>query len=259
MPSVSVGDAEVHYGLSGSGPGLVLVHGTASTAETNFGHLIDRFATDRTVVTPDYSGSGETTDGGGDLTVESLSDQVIGAARTAVTGPVDLLGFSLGAVVAAATAARHPDLVRGLVLLAGWPHGDDAHHRLTFGLWRDVLRDDPALFGRLSMLHAFSPPFLSELGDDGIAMVLDAAATAAPGVARQVELDLRADITGLLPDITARTLVIGLTRDQLVPVERTRSLHEAIPGSRYAEIDSGHMALFEKPDELVDLVQDFLR
>ncbi|MBC6458486.1 alpha/beta fold hydrolase [Actinomadura sp. HBU206391] len=258
MPSVLVADAEVHYSVDGSGPGLMLVHGTASSGETNFGHLVDRFAADRTVVMPDYSGSGETTDGGGDLTVEGLADQVAGAARAAVTGPVDVLGFSLGAVVAAATAAREPGLVGRLVLLAGWPHGDDARHRLTFGLWRDVLRADPDLFARLALHQALSPSYLSALGDEGVAFALGAV-QGGPGVARQVDLDLRADLTALLPSITAPTLVIGLTRDQIVPVERARLLHEAIPGSRYAELDSGHLALFERPDELVDLVRGFLR
>lgn len=258
MPSVSVADAVVHYRVAGAGPGLVLVHGTASSAETNFGHLVDRFAEGRTVVLPDYSGSGETTDGGGDLTVEGLADQITAVARAAVDGPVDLVGFSLGAVTAAAAAARSPELVRRLVLLAGWPDGEDARHRLIIGVWREVLRQDPELFGRLVVRDAFSAPFLSTLGDDGIA-VAAAAVARDSGTARQVDLDLRADITGLLPEIKAPTLVIGLTRDHIVPVERARLLHEAVPGSRYAELDTGHLAQFERPDEFVELVLDFLR
>jgi pimeloyl-ACP methyl ester carboxylesterase len=258
MPKVKVADADVNYTTTGSGPGLVLVHGTAGSGERHFGHLVDRFAGDYTVVRPDYSGSAETTDAGGDLTVETLAGQVAGATRAAVPGPVDLLGFSLGAVVAAATAALHPGLIRRLVLLAGWPHGDDARHRLTFELWRDVLAADPALFPRLAVLQGFTPPFLSRLGQEGVDAAV-ASVTPSPGLHRQIDLDLRADITGLLPQITGPTLVIGLTRDQIVPVERARALHDAIPGSRYAELDSGHLALFERPDELMDLVRDFLR
>ncbi|MEV4170564.1 hypothetical protein [Nonomuraea sp. NPDC049709] len=50
----------------------------------------------------------------------------------------------------------------------------------------------------------------------------------------------------LLPKITAPTLVIGNPRDYLVPVERAR----ALPGGEYAELDSGHVVVHERPAEL---------
>ena len=44
MPTVHVSGTDVHYATSGSGPGLVLVHGTSMDAATNFGHMIEHFA-----------------------------------------------------------------------------------------------------------------------------------------------------------------------------------------------------------------------
>jgi pimeloyl-ACP methyl ester carboxylesterase len=43
-----------------------------------------------------------------------------------------------------------------------------------------------------------------------------------------------------------------------VPVENVRALHQAIPGSRYAELESGHVVFAEKPDELATLIRAFL-
>lgn len=257
MPTVSVDDATVHYTTAGSGPGLVLVHGTQGTGETNWAHLTDGWADVRTVVALDYAGSGATTDGGGDLTVEKLSDEVAAVAEAAVDGPVDVVGFSLGAVVAAATAARRPDLVRRLVVLAGWPHGDDARHRLNFELWRDLAASDFATFNRLATVTGFTPPYLSALGHEGVEAAL-AASEPQPGLVRQIELDLRADIRDLLPKITAPTLVVGFTQDQMVPVQGSRDLHAAIAGSTYAELDTGHLAIYEKPAEITTLVRDFV-
>lgn len=257
MPTVSAGDASVHYEVTGNGPGLVLVHGTQGNGQTNWGHLAAGFADARTVITPDYSGSGLTTDGGGELTPESLAKQVVEVARDAADGPVDLLGFSLGSVVAAAAAALHPDLVRRLVLVAGWAHGEDSRHRLNFELWRDLALTDFDLFNRFGVLTGFSPAFLSMLGHDGVREILSVGSPE-PGLDRQIALDLRADIRGLLPKITAPTLVVGLAQDQMVPLSGPRELHESIAGSRYAELDSGHLVLFERPDDLVALVRDFL-
>lgn len=257
MPTVSVDDANVYYTTAGAGPGLVLVHGTQGTGETNWAHLTDRFTDARTVVAPDYAGSGRTTDGGGELTVEGLSNQVAAVARDAVDGPVDLVGFSLGAVVAAATAARFPDLVRRLVVLAGWPHGDDARHRLNFELWRDLERLGFPIFNRFATVTGFTPGYLSALGQEGVEAAL-AMSVPQPGLARQIELDLRADIRDLLPKITAPTLVVGFTQDQMVPPAGSRALHEAIKDSTYAELDTGHLAIYEKPDEVVALIRDFI-
>ncbi|GAA2371159.1 alpha/beta fold hydrolase [Nonomuraea africana] len=257
MPTVTVADADVHFSLTGSGPGLIMLHGTQAGAEASWGHVVGSFGDSRTVITPDLSGSGRTTDGGAPLSVEGLTDQVVAVARVAAPGPVDLVGASLGAVVAAATAAHHPELIRSLVLIAGWAHGDDVRHRLNFGLWRDLARADFDLFSRFGMLQGFTPGYLSALSDEGLNAVL-AANLPAPGLARQIALDLQADIRELLPKISARTLVIGLTRDQIVPVERSRELQAAIPGSTYAEVDSGHFAIFEKTAEMVGLIRSFL-
>lgn len=257
MPTVPVADARVHYTTAGSGPGLVLVHGTQGTGETNWAHLTDGWADVRTVIALDYAGSGNTTDDGGGLTVEKLSDEVAGVAEAAVDGPVDVVGFSLGAVVAAATAARRPDLVRRLVVLAGWPHGDDARHRLNFELWRDLAASDFATFNRFATVTGFTPPYLSALGHEGVEAAL-AASAPQPGLVRQIELDLRADIRDLLPKITAPTLVVGFTQDQMVPIEGSRALHAAIAGSTYAELDTGHLAIYEKPAEITTLVRDFI-
>ncbi|MFC6880956.1 MULTISPECIES: alpha/beta fold hydrolase [Actinomadura] len=257
MPSIAAGDATVHYEADGSGTGLVLVHGTQGSGATNWGHLVERFAGDRTVIRPDYSGSGRTADPGGPLTVETLAGQVAAAARDAVEGPVDVVGFSLGAVVAAAAAALHPGLVRRLVLVAGWPHTGDARQRLMFELWSDLARADFGLFNRMAMLTGFSPGFLEALGGRAIDAAL-AVSAPEPGMDRQIDLDLRVDIRGLLPAITAPTLVVGLAQDQIVPPSGPVALHEGIAGSRYVEIDSGHLVLHERPDELVETVRAFV-
>ena len=258
MPTISTSGATVSYTTAGEGPGLVFVAGTGLAAELNFGHLVGAFSDRRTVVLPDYAGSGETTDAGGPLTVELLADQVAAAADAAVDGPVDVVGYSLGAVVAAAVAASRPDLVRRLVLIAGWPGPDDARHQLALDLWLRLERTDHDLFTRFLQLTCLSAPFLSAIGSEGVNQLIAGAPPITPGMRRHMELDLVADVRELLPKIGAPTLVIGLTRDQVIPVERVRLLHESIAGSRYAEIDSGHLVVFEQAEQLVATLQTFL-
>ncbi|MFJ8742351.1 alpha/beta fold hydrolase [Embleya sp. NPDC127516] len=43
-----------------------------------------------------------------------------------------------------------------------------------------------------------------------------------------------------------------------MPVEHSRALHTAIAHSAYVEIDSGHVVMFEKQEEFVAHVRDFV-
>ncbi|MFD7788861.1 alpha/beta fold hydrolase [Streptomyces nojiriensis] len=257
--TVRVADARVHYDRAGSGPALVLVHGTGSGGSAvNWSRLLPRFTGERTVITPDLSGTERTEDGGGPLTVEGLAAQVIAVIEDADAGPVDLLGFSMGAPVSAAVAALRPDLVRRLVLVAGWAHTDsDEYLRNLFTLWKQLGTSDPAAFGRAVAMTGFSRGFLNAIGREQVELLIPNMPPT-PGTLRHVDLDTRIDIRDLLPRIQAETLVIGCTRDITVPVENSRALHAAICGSRYAEIDAGHVAFFEKEDEFVRLVHEFV-
>ncbi|WP_188194277.1 alpha/beta fold hydrolase [Nonomuraea sp. SYSU D8015] len=249
MPTATHTSGDVHYNRQGAGPGLVLVHGTGGDAVTNWAHLVPAFTDIRTVITPDYAGSGQTADPGGDLTLDLLAGQVAAAFE----GPSDLVGFSLGAAVAAAVAAERPELVRRLVLIAGWTHLADSRLELGLRTWARLAATAPESFAAYGPLVAFSPDFVSRLGADALV------GEPPRGTVRQIELDLRVDLRDLLPKITAPTLVIGNTRDYLIPVEHARALHAAIPGSEYAELDSGHVVLHERPAEVAALIRDFVQ
>ncbi len=242
----------------------MFLHGATGEGETHFGHLADRFSDRRKVFLPDFAGSGTSSLPDGPFTLDQLVDEVVGVIDGIDAGvggstppaPIDLVGFSLGAVVAAALAATHAERVRRLVLIAGWVSSDDARHQFVLDTWARSEHADPELFARLGPILAFSPPFLSGLGRDGIEQMLSAGLPPATG--RQIDVGRRIDIRRHLPDITAPTLVVGCTHDGLVPVEHARALHGAIAGSRYAELDSGHAVMFEKPDELTQLLRSFL-
>ncbi len=232
----------------------MLVHGTGAGAELTWGHLATRFSDRRTVVLPDLSGSERAVDDGASLTVETLAAQVAAVIEDLGGEPADLVGFSLGAPVAAAVAALNPDLVRGLVLIAGFGRTDEYLRNLML-VWQGSV-GDPATFGRVATVTGFSRTFLERLGPAEVERLVSNIRPT-PGVLRQVDLNTRVDVRALLPRIEAATLVVGCAHDGTVPVENSRELHAAIRGSAYAEVDSGHVVVFERPDEIVTLVHKF--
>ncbi|MFI9384508.1 alpha/beta fold hydrolase [Kutzneria sp. NPDC052558] len=256
MKTISVLASTVDYTVVGDGPGLVLAHGTSMTGQANFGHVVDRLADRWRVVVPDYAGSGATVLPDGELTLDLAVAQLAAVIRDAGAGPVDLVGDSLGAMVATATAARHPDLVRRLVLIAPWSDSSDPRHQLAFGLWARLLTDDPTLSNRFGLLMALSPGFAATLTADMLAGF--AAQDPPKDTARRIHLDQHLDIRADASVITAPTLIIAGRNDYLVPEYQSRGLHDLIPGSRYESVTSGHAALLEQPDAVIALIRAFL-
>lgn len=253
--NLTVDGARIAYRTLGDGPGLVLVHGGGPGSVT-WDRISGGLAGRNTVILPDLGGSDVVADDGGPLTVEALTAQLAAVIEDSGKAPVDLLGHSLGAVVALSLAATRPELVRRLIPMSGPAHAEDEYVRNVMKVWLH-LADDPQIFPRFSMLMAFSRRYLNEIGHEAVEE-LAAGFRATPNRIRQIDLAGRVDIRHLLPRIQAPTLVVGATHDALIPVENSREIHAAIPGSSYAELDSGHVSRTERPDEFVKLVQDFL-
>lgn len=264
MPFAPIDDTtNVEYLVAGEKhpdrPDLLLIHGTGGTAETNWGHLIDALRDGRRAIAPNYAGSGATTDHGGQLELDQLVAQVAGAAAHAGSEQYDVVGFSLGAVVAAQLAADHPERIRRLVLIAGWGTSDDGRAQLQFDLWLRLHEHSREALAELLTLTGFSSPFIARRPPEVVRkMVAQTLATMPPGIGRQAELDQRIDINASLERIQASTLVIGCRDDVMVPVQNPRGLVAPIRWSDYVEIASGHLVIFEQPDELTAAITGFL-
>lgn len=259
MPFTSTPWSTVHYEIDGSGPALAMIHGVGGDADKVFGPVVDQFSHAHTVIRVNLSGSGRTADDDRDLSVADLAEQVVAAITDADAGPADLVGFSLGAVVAAAVAAEHPHLVRRLVLIGGWAHTTGPRDRFYFDTWLRLLDTDRELFTRFGSLTGFSPAALDGFGHEGLAASLADESWPPPGIGRQIAVGGRVDIRELLPDITAETLVVALGLDHMVPPDGSRQLHAAITGSRLVELPhDGHMDWFAAPAPIVAHVTDFL-
>jgi esterase len=97
---------------------LVCLHGRSGSAR-NFAPLAQVLKDDWRVVAADLRGHGwsdHSTDGSRDAFIADAAALITHLARTPGCGPVALLGHSLGGVTAYQTAARHPQLVRRLIV-----------------------------------------------------------------------------------------------------------------------------------------------
>jgi pimeloyl-ACP methyl ester carboxylesterase len=114
-----VGELQVYWrSLGAGGTPLVVVHGGFGVVDM-FGDVLGALAARRRVVALELQGHGHTADVDRPFTWERFGDDVAGVVRHLALGPVDLMGYSLGAGAVLRAAVQHPGLVRRLVVVSG--------------------------------------------------------------------------------------------------------------------------------------------
>jgi pimeloyl-ACP methyl ester carboxylesterase len=117
------------------------LHGGILTFRRSFDDVLPWLTESRRVIGIELQGHGHTPDTGRDMSIDRFADDVAEMIdRVARGGPVDVWGFSLGALTATSLALRHPAKVRRLVLAASNIRPDGYHPEITA-----PEQDDPRL------------------------------------------------------------------------------------------------------------------
>ncbi|SDV46419.1 alpha/beta fold hydrolase [Chitinasiproducens palmae] len=258
MHYIECGDARVAYRVDGQGPGLLLISGTGGDGDSNWGHLLDALTPAWTVLRPDYAGAGATRDSGAPLTLAGLASQVAAAVDACRISRCVVVGYSLGAAIATVLADRRPDLVRGLLLVGGFARGD-ARQTMMLALWEKLIATDRDAMASLVMINGFSPAFLARMSSaEQRAMQRQIVEfNDWEGMLRQIELGARVDVRDAASRLRVPTRVVGCRQDQVVPAAQAMALAALIRDARYAEIDTGHLTMFEDPAALLAQLQAF--
>ena len=237
--------------IVGSGPPLVLIMGYGWTMESWDPRLVHALARHNRVVTFDNSGVGRTAALPPPLTIDAMADQTSALIDTLGLGRPDVLGWSMGGMIAQALAVLHPAQVRRLVLCATYPGTGAAV--VPSQTARQASSDFPANQGNavaafkaaIAQYPAAPPASAGTKGDQGLAVSDWWTGTDAAG--REIAR------------ISVPTLVADGTDDQLVPAANDHILARLIPRAHLVLYpDAGHAFLFQEPTRVASLIQSFL-
>ena len=113
-----VNGLELYYEIYGEGEPLILLHGGLATIEMLFPALLPQLSASRQVIAVELQGHGHTADIDRPFSFEQFADDVAALIEHLGFESADVMGFSLGGVVALQTAIRHPEAVRKLVIVS---------------------------------------------------------------------------------------------------------------------------------------------
>ena len=112
-----VNEIELYYEIHGTGKPLIMLHGGFGTFET-FAALSPTLAQNHQVIGVDLYGHGRTAITQRPIQFEQMADDIASLIEHLGLEKADLLGYSLGGMVALQTAIRHPERVNQLVLIS---------------------------------------------------------------------------------------------------------------------------------------------
>ena len=122
MKNVRVGNTQWCYEERGTGPALVLVHGFPLDHRIWQDQLAELSASFR-VIAVDLKGFGQTRSTEA-FTIDSMADELSEFINVVGAGPCIVAGLSMGGYVAFSLAARHPEVLDGLVIVCSKAEAD---------------------------------------------------------------------------------------------------------------------------------------
>jgi 2-hydroxy-6-oxonona-2,4-dienedioate hydrolase len=246
---------------AGSGPDLVLLHGTGGHLEA-YTRDIAGLATDFRVTAYDMVGHGWSDLPDRPYTIDVLCDHLIGLMDALDIGVAHLSGESLGGWV----AAYHPGRVGRLVLNTP---GNIANKPEVMARLRDstlaAVRDPSDATVRRRVEFLFHHP---EMVTDEL-VTLRRAVYSRPGFLRAItntlvlqDPEIRKDFAwdpGWVGKIGAPTLLLWTDHDPTGGLDEAAMLLDWLPDARlYVIADAGHWPQWEKPEEYLHVHRDFL-
>jgi pimeloyl-ACP methyl ester carboxylesterase len=212
------------------------------------------------VVVFDNRGFGESAVTAGPYTTPQLARDALAVLDAAGIDEANVVGISLGGMIAQELALAAPERVRKLVLCSTTAGGPNAvpMPQQTVELMAGAPQLDPAEALRLFVVNALSPDPPEDLVEEIVAYRAanppDPAgwfALAGAGAAH--------DAMARLGEIRAPTLVVHGTADNVVDAGNASLLAEGIPGARLELFEGvGHLLPWERPGEFTRLVEEFL-
>ena len=266
--TITAGDVTFAYrelGKHHRGTPVVMLTHLAAVLDNWDPRVIDGIAAKHHVIAFDNRGIGAST-GSPSSSMEQMADDAISFIKAKGFQKVDLLGFSLGGMVAQEVVLKDPQLVRKLVLVGTGPAGGEGISTVAGVTFYDMLRGFFTGQDAKQFLFFTRTPAGIEAGKAFLARLKERTE------GRDEEISVRAFLAQLealrvwgqkvpadLSVVTQSVLVVNGDNDRMVPTVNTHDLARRLPNSQLVIYpDAGHGGLFQFHAEFVRSTLDFL-
>jgi pimeloyl-ACP methyl ester carboxylesterase len=240
--------------VEGSGDPVIMLHGLGGTSNTFCPQVLGLGGRYRTI-RPDMPGSGRTPVAGS-LTIQSMVDAVVRAAKAVGAERAHFVGHSMGTIVCQHVAEQHPELVRSLALF-GPIHQPPEPARKGLGDRAAKARNEgmPGIADQIvqatlsgdtksnaPVTVALVREFIMRQDAEGYARNCEALAAAQPANLDRIKCPVR--------------LVTG-DEDPVAPASNARAMAERLSDARVTILNRcGHWSTIERPQDCNQVLKE---
>ena len=257
MPFLDAAGTRIHYQVTGSGQPLVFLHGLGGSTE-DWAPQVEAFASRYQVITLDVRGHGLSSKPRGPYQVEDFTADARAVLCQVATGPVHVVGLSMGGMIALQLGLDAPDLVKTLVIVNSGPEVRPNNLRDRLLLWQRALLTravSMATWGRILADRLFPEPAQAEARE---ALRTRWARNDKRAYLASFQAIRRWSVADRLGEIRHPMLVVAAELDY-TPVEAHRAWAARVPNARVLMVPgSRHATPADRPEEFNRVVGEFL-
>jgi len=260
---LTVGDLSIHYYQGGPSDGetILMVHGFGASKD-NWLRLARHFTQDYRVIALDLPGFGDSSKPYASYDVGTQVERLATFTQALQIKKLHLIGSSMGGHISALYAARYPEQILSLALLANAgidsPQKSELIERLERGEANPLIVKTAQQFEQLLALIFVEVPSMPErlrqaLAQRSIANSAHNERVFAQLVSRYIPLE------PVLPKIQAPTLLLWGAQDRVLHVSSIEVMQPLLQRPSVVIMqDCGHAPMLERPEETAEHYQAFL-
>lgn len=263
MPYAYTPEVSLYYEVIGEGPPLCLISGYRQSGAAWPHQFVVRLANRYQTIIFDNRGTGRSDKPQGGYEFGHQARDVVGLLNHLGISTAHMLGFSMGGAIAQEVVIRHAERVNRLILFGTFCGGVWAEP-VSWSVLRRLFVTEglsPEQAARQAWPVTYSPDYLAANADAIEQQMHRELAHPTPAFAAREQMQAlrHFDRYHDLPRIQAVTLVATGADDLLVKPRNSAILASRIPNARLELLaDLGHRAIWEVPEEMADLIGDFL-
>ena len=259
---INVGDIDIAYKIFGNGTPILLINGLSAPLDFWDPIFLETISHNHTIITFDNRGIGNTTVGEKIYSIKQFADDAAALLDALKINKVDVLGWSMGGMIAQEMALKHPDKIEKLIIYASTCGGKGfifpdpfvmkaftSHYNTQMERWEQFL---PLLFPEKWRMQ--NPNYFENL-PTSTEIISDIS------ISRQIDAIINWQGTcDELHKVSQETLVIVGTDDILTVPANSKLISDKIPGASLVEIQGGgHASIMQYPEEFSQIVLAFLK